>query len=179
MSLKDLTKEKHTLAEQTLFMQAVFKGTMPKEVWAEYTYNKMLWYGAIEQRADTEGLAKEFPDLNRTFKLYQDFKEMTGGTFPYTWKPAAIEYYHYILNLDTADEIMAHVYTWHMGDLFGGQMIKKMLPVPHRNLEFKDVDTLKTAIYTKLNDTMGEEANRAFDWAIRILREYDQQLNLG
>jgi hypothetical protein len=64
-----------------------------------------------------------------------------------------------------------------MGDLFGGQMIKKMLTdVPHRNLEFKDIDGLKEKIRAKLDDSLGAEANVAFDWAIRILGEYDADL---
>ena len=66
-----------------------------------------------------------------------------------------------------------------MGDLFGGQMIKKILDyVPHRNLEFKDVDGLKTAIRTKLTDDLGDEANVAFDWAIKIMHTYDSQLSI-
>jgi heme oxygenase len=63
-----------------------------------------------------------------------------------------------------------------MGDLFGGQMIKKVLPPPHRNLEFADVDTLKTAIRAKLDDSMSDEANRAFEWAIKLMHTYDAEL---
>jgi heme oxygenase len=64
-----------------------------------------------------------------------------------------------------------------MGDLFGGQMIKKILDyVPHRNLEFKDVDGLKTAIRSVLAGDLGEEANGAFDWAIKIMHTYDNEL---
>jgi heme oxygenase len=63
-----------------------------------------------------------------------------------------------------------------MGDLFGGQMIKKVLAdVPHRNLEFKDIDGLKTAIRAKLDDSLGDEANIAFDWAIKIMQTYDSE----
>ena len=77
MSLKDLTKDKHTLAEQTKFMKALFKGKMPKEVWADFIYQKMLCYNAIEIRAAAAGLLDSLPDLARTYRLYQDFKELT------------------------------------------------------------------------------------------------------
>ena len=70
--------------------------------------------------------------------------------------------------------IMAHVYTWHMGDLFGGQMIKRVVSAPHRALDFDNADLLKTNIRVKLKDTMSTEANCAFEWAIKLLEEYDE-----
>jgi heme oxygenase len=175
MSLKELTKEKHTEAERTPFMNAVFKKSMPKGVWADYTYNKMLVYGAIETKARAEGLLDDLPGIDRAYALYQDSKEMTEGNFP-KFRQSAIDYHRYILDLEPG-KVAAHLYVWHMGDLFGGQMIKKMLTdVPHRNLEFKDIDGLKEKIRAKLDDSLGNEANVAFDWAIRILGEYDASL---
>jgi heme oxygenase len=174
MSLKELTSEKHTAAENTKFMKAVFKKSMPKEIWADYTYNKLLVYGAIETKSRAEGLLNDLPDIDRAYRLYQDAKEMTGGDFPKFRQPA-IDYHRYILDLEPG-KVAAHLYVWHMGDLFGGQMIKKMLSdVPHRNLEFKDVDSLKTAIRAKLDDSLGDEANIAFDWAIKIMQTYDSE----
>jgi heme oxygenase len=174
MSLKELTKEKHTQAEHTKFMQAVFKKTMPTDVWADYTYNKMLWYGAIESKARDEGLLDDLIGIDRAYKLYEDAREMLDGNFPEPLN-AALEYQRYILDLPTG-KVAAHLYTWHMGDLFGGQMIKKMLPPPHRNLEFTNVDELKIAIRSKLSDDLADEANIAFDWAIKIMNQYDSRL---
>lgn len=175
MSLKELTKDKHTAAENTKFMKAVFKKNMPSKVWGDYTYNKMLWYGAIETKSRAEGLLDDLQDIDRAYKLYQDAKEITGGDFP-KFRQLAIEYHRYILDLEPG-KVAAHLYVWHMGDLFGGQMIKKMITgVPHRNLEFKDVDSLKEKLRTKLDDSLGEEANLAFDWAIRIMDSYNNDL---
>ena len=178
MSLKELTKDKHTEAERTPFMHAVIKGKIPVDIWADYTHNKGLWYQAIETKARAEGLLDDLPDIDRTFKLYQDYKEMTGGEFKHHYNAPSIDYHRYILDLPPG-KVAAHLYVWHMGDLFGGQMIKKILDyVPHRNLEFKDVDGLKTAIRTKLTDDLGDEANVAFDWAIKIMHTYDSQLSI-
>lgn len=175
MSLKELTKDSHTAAERTPFMSAVIKGKISKEIWANYTYNKMLWYGAIETKARAEGLLDDLPNIDRAFYLYQDAKEMLGTDFP-TFRQEAIDYHRYILDLEPG-KVAAHLYVWHMGDLFGGQMIKKILNyVPHRNLEFKDVDGLKTAIRAKLGDDLADEANVAFDWAIKIMNTYDSEL---
>ena len=175
MSLKELTKDKHTEAERTPFMNAVIKGKIDKNIWANYTYNKMLWYGAIETKARAEGLLDDLPDIDRAFKLYLDAKEMLDNDL-LTFKQESVDYHRYILDLEPG-LVAAHLYVWHMGDLFGGQMIKKILDyVPHRNLEFKDVDGLKTAIRTKLGDELANEANIAFDWAIKIMHTYDADL---
>ena len=89
------------------------------------------------------------------------------------------EYVNYIISLqNNPDRIMAHLYTWHMGDLFGGQMIKKIISAPHRSLDFENEDLLKSNIRTKLKDTMVDEANVAFEWAIKILQTYDSQLDI-
>ena len=175
MSLKELTKDKHTEAEHTPFMGAVFKKTMSKTIWADYTYNKMLVYGAIETKSRAEGLLDDLPGIDRAFALYQDAKEMTDSNFP-KFRQEAIDYHRYILDLPPG-KVAAHLYVWHMGDLYGGQMIKKILAdVPHRNLEFKDVDGLKEKIRVKLTDDLGEEANIAFDWAIKLMHTYDSEL---
>ena len=175
MSLKELTKESHTAAERTPFMNATIKGKIPAGIWADYTYNKMLWYGAIETKARAEGLLDDLPGIDRAYALYQDSKEMLGENFP-KFRQEAIDYHRYILDLPPG-KVAAHLYVWHMGDLFGGQMIKKILNyVPHRNLEFKDVDGLKVAIRAKLGDDLSEEANTAFDWAIKIMHTYDTEL---
>jgi heme oxygenase len=63
-----------------------------------------------------------------------------------------------------------------MGDMFGGQMIKQIVPGPHRNLEFEDARTLMTNIRAKLDDSMADEANVAFAWAIRMMEDYDNLL---
>ena len=173
MSLKELTKDKHTLAEQTPFMQAVFKGTLTLDTWVDYTYQKSFFYNTIELLAEQAGLLDNLPGIKRTELLKQDYKEMMLNKFGYHIpKESTKDYIMYLRRLVTPDDIMAHLYTWHMGDLFGGQMIKRVITAPHRSLEFENADLLKNNIRVKLNDSMGIEANRAFDWSIQILNEY-------
>lgn len=178
MSLKELTSENHRLAESTPFMKAVFARTLPMELWADWTYQKTLFYSGIEGAAGTCGLLKDLPDISRAFYLYQDFKEMwdKNAAWP-KYRSTVIDYYNYILSISKdSNRVMAHLYVWHMGDLFGGQMIKKIIDAPHRSLEFKDTGTLMTNIRSKLDDSMGDEANTAFEWAIRMMRDYDSSL---
>jgi heme oxygenase len=177
MALKDLTAEKHRAAESTEFMKAVFARTLPFDLWIDWTYQKWLFYGAIEGCAGANRLLKDLPDIHRTFYLFMDFQEMNKEGKHYQFRTPTKNYQKYILSISNdLDKIMAHLYTWHMGDMFGGQMIKKIVPGSHRNLEFRDVKTLMTNIRAKLNDSMAEEANIAFDWAICMMRDYDSSL---
>jgi heme oxygenase len=178
MSLKEITKDKHTQAEKTAFMKAVFKKNMPMNTWADFTYQKSNFYASIETVARDAGITTDFLEIERALKLYQDVKEMTNGNWP-KLRPITIEYSRYILDLaGQPDKILAHLYVWHMGDLYGGQMIKKIVSAPHRNLEFTDVEFLKEKIRSKLNDSLGDEALVAFDWAIKIMDSYNNELSL-
>ena len=177
MSLKELTKDNHARAESTAFMRAVFKGTLPLALWTNFTAQKCFIYDAIEVVSKNAGLLEGLEGIERAKLLIEDYQEMTG-TAP-KLDQITNEYVNYIISLqNNPDRIMAHLYTWHMGDLFGGQMIKKIISAPHRSLDFENADLLKTNIRTKLKDTMADEANVAFEWAIKILQTYDSQLDI-
>ena len=179
MSLKELTKDSHDRAEHTKFMRAVFAKTLPRDVWVDWTLQKSLFYGAIEGAAGANRLLGDLPDLRRAFYLNMDYAEMNGMNTRHAYRPIVIEYYNYLLSISNdPNKIMAHLYTWHMGDMFGGQMIKKIVPGPHRNLEFADIKTLMTNIRAKLDDSIADEANVAFDWAIRMMESYDDLIDL-
>lgn len=173
MSLKELTKEKHAAAENTKFMKSVFDGTMSLDTWADFTYQKQLIYNGIEGMAGSKGLLTDLPDIRRAFYLFMDYQEMNNGKDHKVFRQVAIDYHNYILSLTDTNKILAHLYVWHMGDLFGGQMIKKIVKAPHRSLEFKDPHTLMTNLREKLSDDLGDEANLAFDWAIKLMDSYD------
>lgn len=177
MSLKELTWDSHQAAEATPFMQAVFKKRMPVKVWGEYTFQKSAIYNTIENVCRYNKLTVDILDIERSVHLYLDAQEMLGDMSVVRIRPVTGEYIRYLLSLvDAPERILAHLYVWHMGDLFGGQMIKKVLPPPHRNLEFSDVDGLKVAIRAKLNDSMADEANVAFGWAIKLMNTYTEEL---
>jgi heme oxygenase len=174
MSLKELTSEKHKQAESTQFMKAVFQGTLSADHWIDYTYQKMLFYKTIEGAAGMNGLLTDLPDINRAFKLFQDYQSMNTDNKKYSFKKSAVDYHNYLLSINKDPvKIMAHLYVWHMGDLYGGQMIKRLVPGSHIALEFENRDQLIAMIRSKLDDSMADEANVAFDWAIKLLQEYD------
>lgn len=174
MTLKEATFEKHQAAENTVFMQQLFKQKLSQDIWADFVYQKCLIYNAIECVAGACGLTQDLPDIQRTHYLYRDYMSLTGKKINHVYRQVSIDYYKYILNLfPDADAVMAHFYVWHMGDLYGGQMIKKIVAGPHESLTFKNPEILKQTIRTKLKDEMATEANTAFDWAIKLLNDYE------
>jgi heme oxygenase len=177
MSLKDLTKERHKAAETTGFMKAVFDRTLPMSVWIDYTYQKHAWYKAIEMRAQSLGLLDNLPGIERADLILADYKEMDkdDSSRPQL-NPVAADYCDYIEALTEPKDVLAHLYTWHMGDMFGGQMIKTIIDAPHTHLEFENAKDLMFVLRGMLDDSMADEANRAFDWAINILETYDSSL---
>lgn len=179
MSLKELTASSHAAAEDTKFMKAVFANKMPLNIWADFAYQKSLIYNAIEGGAAAVGLLDKMQDIRRTFLLWKDYTIMSEGKNPASYNESTIEYYKYLMSLyPNKEKIAAHLYTWHMGDLHGGQMIKKVIPASHLSLEFKDRANLVTEMRSILDDSMADEANVAFEWAIRMMKEYDDQLDI-
>jgi hypothetical protein len=174
MSLKELTAEKHHQAESTPFMKSVFAGTISKEMWTDYTYQKMHWYHVIEKKAKDFGLLEGIEDICRNSLILDDyFKMHDGPPTPREIKSVAQEYVNYISSLEDPKAVLAHLYTWHMGDMFGGQMIKQLIDAPHTHLDFNNVQDLMSRFKAMLTDDLADEANVAFDWAIRILNEYE------
>ena len=174
MSLKDLTKESHTAAEATPFMKAVFKKTIPMQLWKDFTYQKSFFYRMIETKARRANLLGGLEGIERAVLLLDDSLNIPGDRVAIRLHTDL--YLQYLDSLNDPDKIMAHLYVWHMGDMFGGQMIKQIVNAPSTALDFENADELKTVMYSKLNEEMATEANVAFEWAIKMMREYDAEL---
>jgi heme oxygenase len=70
------------------------------------------------------------------------------------------------------DAVMAHIYVLHMGDLSGGQMIRRKVPGKTRMYDFDgDTTELKEKIRSKINDDMADEAKFVFDSATKLFKE--------
>lgn len=180
MSLKEITKDLHHDAERTQFAKLLLSGKISKEDYANYLYQMILVYNGIETACASQGMLTNLPDVERCYKIYQDFVELAGKNYEssYKWLPETLAYYDYLLKLNMDPErrhlVKAHMYCRHMGDLFGGQMIKTRVPGNGRFYEFKDSENLKSAIRAELTDDLGDEARVAFEWAIKIMRALNE-----
>lgn len=179
MSLREITKDLHTDAERTQFAKKLLSGEISKEDYANYLYQMLLIYGPIEMGNEIQGFFKDLPDIQRTHAIYQDFIELAGKDYTHKWLPSTIDYHKYILTLlaDPARKhlIKAHLYCRHMGDLYGGQILAKRVPGSGKFYKFKDAEKLKEQIRAELTDDLGDEARVAFEWAIKIMRELNNE----
>lgn len=179
MSLKEITQDLHHEAEKTEFAKMLLSGKIGGKKYVNYLYNMLAIYDPIEWYCKRQGFLDAMPDLPRLKAIYADFIELDDGRYLYL-TPATLEYQIYLHNLGNDPErkhlIKAHLYCRHMGDLFGGQIIKKQ--VAHissgKFYDFENADAMKAAIRTILTDDLGDEARVAFEYAIRMMRDlYD------
>lgn len=169
MSLRDLTHEKHKQAEEHIFVKKLFAGTLPVDVYADFLFNKMLRYVTLEHRAKQLGLFVDLPGIERAEKMLLDFSTLSVTTT--TRRASTDAYIRHVSSLTDPALVMAHVYTLHMGDMYGGQMMKTLVPTPGHMFEFADRAGLIAGVRGKLTDDMADEANRAFDFAIQLFDE--------
>lgn len=181
MSLKEITKDLHHEAETTTFAKMLLSGKIGGKKYVNYLYNMMAIYDPIEWYCKRQGFLDKMPDLPRLKAIYADFVELDDGGYLYL-TPATLEYQAYLHKLGNDPErkhlIKAHLYVRHMGDLFGGQIIKKQ--VAHissgKFYDFENAEAMKAAIRAELTDDLGDEARVAFEYAIRMMRDlYDGQ----
>ena len=176
MSLKDLTADLHHEAETTKFAQLLLSGNISKDDYRQYLYNLKPIYQTIESICSKNGYFATLHDLERTNNLSSDLLEIKDGAYN-TLTPSTIEYRTYLTELGNDPArvhlIKAHVYVRHMGDLFGGQVIKRQ--VAHisagRMYGFENATQLKEQIRAELTDDLGDEARVAFQYAIRLMKE--------
>jgi len=175
MSLKELTAEKHKLAERQEFVKVLFSGKINPLFYATFLKNQHPIYEFLEINADMTRISDDLLDYRRASKILQDYLELwpdPENTKPETL-PVVQEYLNHIKTLAFTNPqlLMAHIYVRHMGDLAGGQMIDKKVPGAGRFYQFENPDLLKEKIRSKIDDSLAEEANICFDFAIKLFEQ--------
>lgn len=170
--LREYVRENHNIAESTKFMRALFQGKLSSDLWLDFQYQKLLFYPIIENFALLGGYLKDIMPIRRASLLHAELQNKD-----YEYRRSTIEYYLYLREIPIGDRrILAHLYVWHMGDMYGGQMIKRMLNFDCPSLTFDRRDALISALEQKLDIDLVDEANISFKWAHRILESYDDNL---
>ena len=130
-TLKELTWEHHKEAERQEFVKILMSGKINPELYANYLFNQHQCYNMLEPLAMAEGLLDKFPMIRRAPEIKKDFDEL----WTYSHKPEIMQstekYVRYCTEVlrDCPEKIMAHIYVRHMGDLSGGQMIRRKVPL--------------------------------------------------
>lgn len=177
-NLKDLTKEAHRSAERTSFMNRMIKKQITPEQYYVYLKNQLLMYTTLELYASAVGLFDDMAALMRSEALLDDVLMMEVGN-DFDDAPILASSYEYVKYIqcikDDRDRLFAHVYVRHMGDLSGGQIIKKLVPGPTNLYEFgEEVDGLKNLVRSKLHDGLEKEAKVCFSMVQKFLEELEE-----
>ena len=171
--LKEATWEAHKNAERQAFVMDIFKGRVDPKLYAEFLYNQHAIYAILEATAMMHGLFNDIPTVRRAPHIMEDFQELWGDAELPQLKASTRKYMDHIFKIrEDIDKVMAHVYVRHMGDLSGGQMLKKRVPGSGKLYQFDDdVDSIKEKIRSKCKDTMAEEAKLCFHFATELFKE--------
>jgi heme oxygenase (biliverdin-producing, ferredoxin) len=133
--LREGTKKAHTMAENVGFVKCFLKGVVEKTSYRKLVSNLYFVYSAMEEEMDRHSthpiLSKiYFPQLNRKNSLEQDLYFYYGSNWREQVAPskAAQDYVQQIRNISATQPelLVAHSYTRYIGDLSGGQILKKI-----------------------------------------------------
>lgn len=173
MSLRELTSVKHREIEEMPFTQYLLGGKISEEDYAKYLYQMVEVYKALEEVGSETGILDEFPDLPRYYRLKHDYEELVGLSIQHPILPATKEYADYIKELKDVKKVLSHMYVRYMGDMAGGQQIKKLVPGSGSFYEFNNLREMVMKFRMKLTDDLAEEAIVAFNYNIAITRQLE------
>jgi heme oxygenase (biliverdin-producing, ferredoxin) len=199
------TQQAHTNAEHTDFMRRFLKGAVDKNAFGKLLGNLYYIYSQLEAELNFYQnhpwvSPVYFPQLNRTASLEQDLDFFYGENWKEKITPtiAAQAYISRIQEVSATEPVLliAHAYTRYMGDLSGGQMLKKIAESAlglenHQGVsfyEFNEITDLSefkvkyrlaldsVPIDEAMSDKVVVEANISFNLNIQLLRELERGL---
>jgi heme oxygenase len=202
--IREGTKKSHTMAENTGFITCFLKGVVEKKSYVKLLSDLYHVYSAMEEEFDRH---KEhpilsqiyFPELFRKESIEKDLEYYFGPEWKQsvTQTDSCKEYVSKIKEVsDVFPELLiAHHYTRYIGDLSGGQVLKKIaqtaLKVDDSGMNFyifKDIPdekefkdnyrkTLDSLPFTEgtINSIIAE-ANNAFRLNMKVFKEVEGNL---
>lgn len=176
-TLKELTADLHAEAEAQPFLKTIFDGNVDKQKYTSYLFQLLNIYGLLETLARPHGLFKGMEGLERTKEIEKDWKELSGnGPTMNILNNSTVLYLNYLIQDEVKNDpqrLMAHIYVRHMGDLFGGQQLAKLLPGSNNMFKFDNIPALVKEIRSKIDVSLADEARVAFQHNIEMLKDYN------
>lgn len=178
MSLKEQTKDLHETAEKNPFAQLLLSGNISNEEYVCYLTNLILIYSTIETIAQNNGFLEDISTIKRTHRIRDDQEELLPKAAAYAKiLPSTYRYIEYLLTV-TERNILAHLYTRHFGDLYGGQILKSKVPGSGTMYEFDNRKELIDKTRMMLTEDLGPESRTAFLYAIQLFEDLSLEFNL-
>nr|YP_009393328.1 Heme oxygenase [Symphyocladiella dendroidea]ARW61890.1 Heme oxygenase [Symphyocladiella dendroidea] len=203
--LREGTTKSHSMAENVSFVKSFLGGVVDKNSYRQLVANLYFIYDAIEEqieknKANLAVSAIYFPELYRKESLIRDLDYYYGGSWSDEIKPSSatqvyVDRIHQI-GYSTPELLIAHSYTRYIGDLSGGQILKKIaqnaMHLPdNEGTCFYDFDLIsnekvfKDSYRQSLNnipltkkqiEQIISEANIAFNLNMKIFQELNSNL---
>lgn len=174
-TLKELTWEFHKNAERSNFARKLLKGELTEEGYAEYLANQYFIYEALERYSSKAGILNGIEDICRAEAIKADLDELEYGGFKI--KDSAVEYSNWckLLYEKRPEQLLAHIYVRHFGDLHGGQMIAKRVPGSGAYYKFNGNEKeLIAEVRSRLEgkeEVFVDEAIKCFKFATELFKE--------
>jgi len=133
--LREGTKKSHTMAENVGFIKCFLKGVVEKDSYRKLVGNLYFVYSAMEEEMEKHKNHPilshlYFPELNRKASLEQDLSYYYGNNWreEVRLSPAGEAYVQRIREVSATEPelLVAQSYTRYLGDLSGGQILKKI-----------------------------------------------------
>lgn len=129
------TREAHQTAETTGFVTRLMGGELPVAAYTDLAAQHLSIYRTLEQaseqqRSDARGSSVVFAELTRTPSIEADLAHLIGPGWQdqITTLQATQVYAERLAQAgDSLPRYAAHAYTRYLGDLSGGQIIKRMV----------------------------------------------------
>mmetsp|Transcript_12877 Transcript_12877/g.20242 ORF Transcript_12877/g.20242 Transcript_12877/m.20242 type:complete len:241 (+) Transcript_12877:16-738(+) len=156
--LREGTSKSHSMAENVSFVKSFLSGVVNKESYTQMISNLYFVYTTIEEEMERN---KEhpalkplyFPELNRKESLKEDLVFYYGADWEsnITPSPATILYSDRISEIgkNNPELLVAHAYTRYLGDLSGGQILKK---IAQRSLNLPGEEGLAFYNFNEITD---------------------------
>lgn len=133
--LRDGTREDHAAAESEPFVEHLMSGALDRAAYADLAAQQLLVYEALEEasatvRTDLRGGRLVFDELTRVPAIEQDLAFLYGPGWRGAMRvlPATRQYAARIRAVGSSlPHYAAHAYTRYLGDLSGGQVVKRMV----------------------------------------------------
>jgi hypothetical protein len=163
--LREVTYEKHMAVEHLPFTQYLLGGTITEPDYVVYLAEMLAIYQHLERLAIQAGLFKGMEELPRSQHMQEDLAELApdyrAELLPST--QAYLAYLDQLAQSDRSDQLFAHVYVRHMGDLYGGKLIARGVPGTGRWYQFENRGDLAKKFNERITIDLADEAIVAFD----------------
>lgn len=171
--LREVTEEKHRRVENLPFIQYLLKGNITKEHYVFYLYEMLQVYKLLENLSDRAFLFEGLDGLQRTQNIEEDLKELDEN-HSHKLCDSTQEYLDYLLELfhsENRSKLFAHVYVRHLGDMYGGKLIARIVPGSGKWYQFDDRASLVKEFNNRLKLEHANEALKCFDYWEEIFKE--------